>query len=261
VQVIGVTGARGIIGRRFVEIAITQNRIVSAFAGDIRDLAAVQVWIETERPEAIVHCAALVDVGLAEADPHAAYAVNVGGTLNLLAALRGAQQKVWFFYASSSHVYADSSEPIRESHLKDPRNVYALTKHLGEETSAYFSRTGSIELCIGRIFSIYDKEQTGLYLYPATATRLASHDLRKPFAVRDGHAIRDFSTASDIAAAIYGLMERRANGTINIGSGIGRAVIDQLAILFGDGISFVPDTSSPISAIVADITKLKGIIG
>ena len=190
----------------------------------------------------------------ANAEPSLAFDINVGGTLNLMQAIAGLKRDIWVFYASTSHVYAPSSGPIGESHVVAPRNVYSLTKRLGEETAAFFGGSGPV--CIGRIFSIYDPEQTGSYLYPMMAARVANHTSTAPIAVADGGSVRDFSTASAIAASMLRLMTRRAEGIVNIGSGEGRTVVDHLGRLFGPKVTFVAEPSDT-TCIVADVGLLE----
>ena len=56
--------------------------------GDMRDAEALLAAIRETRPEAVLHFAALALVGESTAHPERYYAVNVGGTLNLLEAMR-----------------------------------------------------------------------------------------------------------------------------------------------------------------------------
>ena len=57
-------------------------------AGDVRDTARVARIVDALAPDAVVHLAAMSAPAQAEAESAAAYAVNLGGTLALLGAVR-----------------------------------------------------------------------------------------------------------------------------------------------------------------------------
>ena len=197
---IGVTGARGMVGRRLVEQLTAQGRAVSLFAGDIRDGRSVSEWVSASRLDDVVHLAAIVEVARAEANPVETFRTNVVGTINLMRALERAARPCWVFYTSSAHVYAGSAEAIGETHPVRPRGIYGQSKLLGEQAAQAFAEGGPIRLCIGRVFSLYDPEQTGSYLYPSVAARLRAHEGAGPLEICDGDAVRDFSSAGEIAA-------------------------------------------------------------
>ncbi|TGR90014.1 NAD-dependent epimerase/dehydratase family protein, partial [bacterium M00.F.Ca.ET.191.01.1.1] len=56
--------------------------------GDIRDREALQRSIDTYRPRAVIHFAALAYVGESISEPADYYSVNVGGTIAVLDAAR-----------------------------------------------------------------------------------------------------------------------------------------------------------------------------
>ena len=255
-MIIGVTGARGIVGRRLIERLAAEGRAVSLFPGDIRDSRSVSDWVGSTTPAALVHLAAIVEVARAEADPMETYRTNVIGALNLMRALERAGGPCWVFYTSSAHVYAESATAIPETHALRPRSVYAQSKLLGEQVADAFAQRGEIELCIGRVFSVYDPEQTGSYLYPSVAARLSKHVGPEPLAIRDGDAVRDFSSAAEVAARIAALLRLRAQGVVNIGTGRGRTIVAQIRAWFGDAIDLAAAPTGPATSVVADISRL-----
>lgn len=227
-MIIGVTGSRGIVGRRLVSRLVAHGQNIRAFPGDIRDGRSVFEWVSASRLDALVHLAAVVQVAHAEANPMEAYETNVIGTLNLMRALERAGRSCWVFYTSSAHVYAESMAPISEGHSIEARSEYARSKRLGEQVAEAYAHCGLIQLCIGRVFSVYDPEQTGSYLYPSVAARLREYVGRGSLAIRNGDAIRDFSSADEVAAGIVALLRAKVEGVVNIGSGRGQTVIAQI---------------------------------
>src|SRR5436190_13677707 len=84
---------------------------------DIRDRAAVDALIAAVKPDAIVHCAAQPSHDLAASRPFDDFAVNAGGTLNMLEAARRHAPKAPFAHMSTNKVYGDAPNTIRLKEL------------------------------------------------------------------------------------------------------------------------------------------------
>ena len=90
-----VTGADGFVGRHLVRALQARGDVVEACAGpgsagslEITDAAAVLERIESFTPEGIVHLAGISSVAWSHQHPERTHRVNVGGTANLLDAVR-----------------------------------------------------------------------------------------------------------------------------------------------------------------------------
>ncbi|MGB9605651.1 MAG: SDR family NAD(P)-dependent oxidoreductase, partial [Bryobacteraceae bacterium] len=101
--------------------------------GDIRDADTVRALFEQERPEKVVHIAAMAGVRYSLAHAQLFQEVNVGGTVILLEAARHFGVRA-FLLASSSSVYGASSRPpFREDDpCVHPISPYAATKRAAE---------------------------------------------------------------------------------------------------------------------------------
>lgn len=124
-----------------------RDRHVVASALDIRDAGAVHAALENARPDAIIHCAAIVGVLAAEHVPVAALRVNVEGTLNVLEAMRvlGIRRMV---HLSTEEAYGDFQAPvIDEDHPQQPESIYGLTKQIAEQFCRYYQKKHGLE-CI-----------------------------------------------------------------------------------------------------------------
>jgi CDP-paratose 2-epimerase len=79
---------------------------------DIRDRAAVLELMETEKPDAIIHCAAQPSHDLAAKRAFDDFDVNAVGTLNLLEAARRSVKESPFVFMSTNKVYGDAPNEI-----------------------------------------------------------------------------------------------------------------------------------------------------
>lgn len=117
-----ITGAAGFVGRRLMETvpgAVAAPSLRDASQEDIRRI------VEESGAEAIIHTAAISDIGACQADPEASYRANV--QLPLLLARAAGNRKLICF--SSDQVYSGSREagPYSEE-MTAPGNVYACHK-------------------------------------------------------------------------------------------------------------------------------------
>lgn len=117
-----ITGAAGFVGRRLMETvpgAVAAPSLRNASQEDIRCI------VEESGAEAIIHTAAISDIGACQADPEASYRANV--QLPLWLARAAGNRKLICF--SSDQVYSGSKEagPYSEE-MTAPGNVYACHK-------------------------------------------------------------------------------------------------------------------------------------
>src|SRR5262245_8151255 len=110
-----VTGGRGFLGSRLA-LEIETRRWSADFLDlsdfDVTDPVATTEKIVSMHPDTICHLAGCTGAEASLADPQRYFAVNVGGTLNVLEAARksGARE---FVYASSLTVHGFSGkEPL-----------------------------------------------------------------------------------------------------------------------------------------------------
>ena len=130
-----VTGAAGQLGPECVRqlirdghecVGVDQNDF------DLTDPQAVKAYVQSFRPDAIIHCAAWTNMEGAEEHPQRCADVNGMGTLNIVRAALSVGAKL--VYISTAQVFSgEGSEPWRVTDRPNPRNIYGLTKAQGEE--------------------------------------------------------------------------------------------------------------------------------
>ena len=104
---------------------------------DLTDPHSVGAALANYRPSAVVHAAAYTDVKGAETDRARCWAVNVGGTRNLVRAL----QNTPLVYISTDYVfYGDRGGYEEDDPVGPVRNYYALSKLAAEEVARLAER-------------------------------------------------------------------------------------------------------------------------
>jgi len=131
-----ITGSTGNLGKKLVKLYPDAFHPTHGEL-DITDKTAVRTFIEENRPEMIIHAAALTGVRECEENKPLAYETNVEGTSNLIAAVVENNISCYFVYVSTACVFQGDRGNYDENDLPYPKNFYALTKLLGEFVVRY----------------------------------------------------------------------------------------------------------------------------
>jgi nucleoside-diphosphate-sugar epimerase len=120
---------------------------LTLLTGDLCEWPQVTAALRDHRPDAVIHCAAIVGVAAAADIPIKALRVNVEGSLNLFEAMRQAGVKR-IVHISTEETYGDFRAPvIDEDHPQHPTSVYGATKLAVELYGRVYSREHGLE-CI-----------------------------------------------------------------------------------------------------------------
>ncbi len=263
VQTILVTGGAGYIGSHVCKALkrkgynpITYDNLCSGNReavkwgpfeeGDVRDKARLSEVIRRYSPAAIMHFAALIQVGDSVLNPAIFYDNNVNGSLVLLDASR--ENGVDFMvFSSTAAVYGiPDCNSIPETHALKPINPYGHTKLAMESMIRDFSSAYGMRHAILRYFNAagadpdcetgtaYKKDTHIIPLLMNVAAGAMSEfkvfgtDYNTP----DGTAIRDYIHVCDLAdahiLALETIMGSENNLTLNLGTSMGRSVIEIL---------------------------------
>jgi dTDP-4-dehydrorhamnose reductase len=100
---------------------------------NLEDVEALCRVIREWRPDLVLHCAGICDVGRCESWPDFAWTLNVESVRTLLNALPRTTRLV---YCSSDHVFGGDRGPYRESDPPHPVSVYGKTRCAAEAAIA-----------------------------------------------------------------------------------------------------------------------------
>ncbi len=220
-----VTGGGGFIGShvvdRLVDRGITPRIFdlsaspyhspleVETFTGSITDPANLDLAMRD--CDAVIHLAAVADVGHVLADPVLAEEVNTRGTLNVLeAACRAKVGRV--VYGSTTWVYSDcvEQEVDEETAIPAPRHLYTATKLAGETYCSGYAELYDLESTVLRFGIPYGPRARAAGVV-AKFTDLAFEGKALTIA-GDGSTTRSFIYVEDLADGIVAALAPEAAG-------------------------------------------------
>ena len=251
-MIVGLTGSSGVLGSELT--SRSKNINFRYFDGDIRNFHEVKNWINNNDLDSIIHLAAVVPIRKVNSNKKKAFEVNFLGTKNLVDSIKlKSGKKIWFFLASTSHVYSKSNKILSETSKIKPMNYYSFTKLKSEK---YLIKNKKyINYCIGRIFSYSSYLQKKDYFIPNIISKLRSEN--KVLEIKGTNHYRDFLPIEDIVKAIKILNRSKSKGIFNICSSQKILLSDIIRLLNfkNKKIKFINDNTS--TSLVGSNRKLK----
>lgn len=174
--------------------------------GDIRDRKFLERVFKKERPDKVIHLAAMAGVRNAIKNPALYADVNVMGTVNLLdmAVKYGVKN---FLYASSSSVYGNNKKlPFSESDPVDtPISPYAATKKATELLAHVYSHLHGLPTTGLRFFTVYGPwGRPDMALFTFTRDILAGTTIN---VYNRGRMSRNFTYIDDIVSGTLTVLD------------------------------------------------------
>lgn len=199
---------------------------------DIRSEATARL-IEQERPEAIFHLAAQMDVRRSVEDPRFDADVNVAGFINVLEAARRAKVRKVIFSSTGGAIYGEQERfPAPEEHPTQPVSPYGISKAAGELYLAYYRRQYGLSTVALRYANVYGPRQNPHGEAGVVAIFSQRLVQGKPCVIYGtGRQTRDFVHSSDVAAANLLALESNFSGSVNIGTGVETEINTLYALL------------------------------
>lgn len=311
-QTILVTGGAGYIGSHTVLELINHNYFVvvidraclykinhpdvTYFQCDIADSDAVESVLTYRKIDAVVHCAALIEVGASVTNPAEYYENNVIKSLLLFECLRK-HQITKIVFSSSAAVYGTPQQlPINETHPCNPINPYGRTKYMVEQMLADYQNAYNFEYVALRYFnaagawpehSLGERHKPETHLIPRILHAVLHNEpftlFGTDYETPDGTCVRDYVHVRDIAQAhrlaleyLLGSKEipdqvrddtrRGSSVSINLGTAQGfsiQEIITSVQAVTGKRVSIknVPRRQGDPAFLVADTTRAYELLG
>jgi UDP-glucose 4-epimerase len=205
---------------------------------DLLDADAIQRTLD-EGFDGVLHFAALSLVGESVEQPLRYYRNNVGGTLNLLEAMRAAQVPRLVFSSTAATYGEPESTPIVETARTVPTNPYGASKLAVDQLIGFACRAYDLAGASLRYFNVagasgdlgeqHDPEThlIPLVLRVAAGQRAAVQVYGTDYPTPDGTAVRDYIHVEDLARAhllALGVLRPGQHVIYNLGSGAGFSV-------------------------------------
>lgn len=263
--------------------------------GDIRNTNDVERTIQQHKPDVIYHLAGQVAMTTSIADPRMDFEINVGGSFNLLNAVRLYSPGSTIIYSSTNKVYGDLEQfKYRETDTRyecldkpngfdesvnlDFHSPYGTSKGSADQYMLDFARIYGLKTVVfrhssmfgGRQFATFDQGWLGWFTQKAL--EIKNGTAKELFTISgNGKQVRDLLYASDCVALYLKAAEKIdviKGQAFNIGGGIDNSssLLELFHFLEREleikmTYRQLPVRESDQRVFVADIAKVSSMIG
>jgi len=263
--------------------------------GDIRNTNDVERTIQTHQPDVIYHLAGQVAMTTSISDPRMDFEVNVGGSFNLLNAVRLYSPQSTIIYSSTNKVYGDLEQfeyeetdtrykcidkpnGFDENVNLDFHSPYGTSKGSADQYMLDFARIYGLKTVVfrhssmfgGRQFATFDQGWLGWFT--TQAIQIKKGILKEPFTISgNGKQVRDLLYASDIVALYLTAADKIdtiKGQAFNVGGGIenSSSLLELFTFLENEleikmFYKEFPVRESDQRVFVADLKKVEELIG
>ena len=286
-----VTGGAGFIGSNLVDYLVSEghevitvddesaecndqffwNKDSRKVVVDVTDWEKLAEVFKTEQEsgsaiDCVFHLAAESRIQPTLDRPQRACEVNFVGTCNVLQAARLYGVKRLVYSSTSSSYGLKHKPPLVETMDRDCLNPYSVTKVAAEDLCKMYYTLWGLETVILRYFNVYGERQpirgqyapvVGIFL----RQKMASESMT---IVGDGLQRRDFTNVRDVVSANYlsatATDEEALGQVFNVGTGTNHSVLELSELVGGDHV-FIPERTGEASTTLADIDKIRGVLG
>jgi NAD dependent epimerase/dehydratase len=278
-----VTGADGFIGSHLVERLVAEGANVRAFCfynsqsswgwldrspanirdaldvrlGDIRDPRLVNDAVRGA--DVVFHLAALIAIPYSYAAPDSFVTTNVGGTTNVLEAVRehGIARLV---HTSTSEVYGTPDRlPITEDHRLNAQSPYAATKVAADQLVLAYHRSFEVPAVVLRPFNTYGPRQSARAVLPTIITQLLAGSREVDLGRTDTR--RDLTFVSDtVDGFIRAALADNVDGeTIQLGTGRSVSIMElfELALAATDSTAAIRSDPRRLRPDASEVLELR----
>ena len=213
------------------------QRKVTVHCGDITDSNFLSKIIGEHKPDYFYHLAAQSFVGYSFQNPSSTYDVNIGGTLNVVNAIKDYSPDTRLYFAATSELYGQPKiTPQNEETPFQPRNPYAVSKLAGYWTVKMYRDAYNLYLSNGILFN-HESEVRG----PEFVTRKISthvsryaHGNKSPLELGNLGARKDWGYARDYVEGMMWILEYKHAEDFVLGTGELHTIKEFVTEAFGN---------------------------
>ena len=276
-----LTGSNGLLGQKLIPLLLQQGvELIATSRGENRseeqngytyfpiDLAipgALAQCIQNEKPDAIIHTAALTNVDACESEQDLCLRLNVDVVEEIVAAIQGTA--CHFVHLSTYFVFDGQQGPYSETDALNPLSVYGKSK---AESERIVSESQLQKWTIARTIIVYglcaQMSRSNLVLWAKGAMekgeklRIVNDQFRSP------------TLAEDLAQGCWAIVREGATGIFHLGGPETKSIYElvlEVAEVFGGDKDLLISTSSADLGQPAnrpprtglDISKAKKVLG
>ena len=202
---------------------------------DLRDQSGLAQLFAAERPQAVVHQAALANVRESMEDPITYAEVNIIGTLHLLELAKDYDCCKFVFASTGGAVYGEGARreeseegnrshtsilPFTEESRPKPKDNYGANKLSCEHYIELYNQNYGLPFVILRYSNVYGPRQDIKGEAGVVAIFAGAMLADQPTHITgDGAQVRDFVYVDDVARANVLAVAAEENGVYNVGTG------------------------------------------
>ena len=189
---------------------------------DLTDANFLSKLLGENKPDYFYHLAAQSFVGYSFQNPSSTYDVNIGGTLNVVNAIKDYSPDTRLYFAATSELYGQPNvTPQNEETPFQPRSPYAISKLAGFWTVKNYRDAYGLYMSNGILFN-HESEVRG----PEFVTRKITMHVAKysngdhsPLELGNMDARKDWGYARDFAEGMINILEYKYAEDFVLGTG------------------------------------------
>jgi len=136
-----ITGGSGLLGSNLIKILEKEHEVLAPSSKqlNIRIPESINNYIDSFKPDVLIHCAAIAKFAEAENRPLDTIDINVKGTINVVQSCFSTNTRM--VYISTSHVFDGEQGNYKSTDKVNPLSKYAKSKVAGEMVTLIYDNS------------------------------------------------------------------------------------------------------------------------
>lgn len=190
--------------------------------GDLTDSNFFTNLLHELKPDEMYHLAAQSFVGYSFQNPASTYDVNIGGTLNVVNAVKESSPDTRLYFAATSELYGQPKQtPQDENTPFEPRSPYAVSKLAGYWTVKTYREAYNLYMSSGILFN-HESEVRGPEFVTRKITKAVSRIVlgsKESIELGNLGARKDWGYAKDYVEGMWSMLNHKYADDFVMGTG------------------------------------------